>query len=174
MEKDTRLEEQPGISEREKREREERKIINEMFKVSRSGRHKFSGWKDPTKHLTHQGSSSLNFRLMKTIRKFHKLLEWDRVGKVHTKKQEPKCTQSSQQKQWKLEDNGIMECFQIQEEQLKILHPAKLSIKYDDSIKTFSDIWGVKILTSQFSFLKKLLKNLLPQIKAESKKVNMG
>lgn len=39
-----------------------------------------------------------------------------------------------------LEDNGTIECFQIQKGQLKFLHPAKLSIKYVDIIKTFSDI----------------------------------
>lgn len=46
---------------------------------------KLLGQQYSTKCTTHVGTSSLNFRLMRTIKKFYELLEWDRMGEVHNK-----------------------------------------------------------------------------------------
>lgn len=88
------------------------------MKVFRSRRHKFSCRKDPSKCPTHKGTS-LNFRLTKTVRKFHKLSEWDRMGEVHTNQTSEFSTETLEAGR-----HGTIGYLQIQKEKLKFYtHP---------------------------------------------------
>lgn len=65
----------------------------------------------------------------------------------------------SQQQHWGPEASGTINTFKVLEEydaQLKVLYTAKLSVKREDNTNTFSDIKGLRVLTSHVSSLKQL------------------